>query len=90
MRSYLKRLRAAFGKHDMRKIDAGDVQRRIARSMADGLSPKDHSLTMERWQAAHAQKFVDAVLPKPKLPRNHKKKARFFTLRDVSRVIDAS
>lgn len=42
------------------------------------------------WQAALAQTYVDAVLPKPKLPRNHKKKARFFTLKDVSRIIEAS
>jgi hypothetical protein len=85
MRSYLKRLRAAFGNHDMRKIDAGDVQRVIALSMADGLALKTirplWNAIRQIWQAALAQKYVDAVLPKPKLPRNHKKRARFFTLR---------
>jgi len=39
-RSYLKRLRAAFGMRDMRSITAGDVQRLVARSTAEGLSPK--------------------------------------------------
>jgi integrase len=93
-RSYLKRLRAAFGNRDMRSIGAGDVQRLIAKSTADGLSPKTirslWNAISQIWQAALAQTLVDAVLPKPKLPRNPKKKARFFTLRDVSRIIDAS
>ena len=93
-RSYLKRLRAAFGKRDMRSIDAGDVQRLIARSMADGLSPKTirslWNAVSQIWQAALAQTYVDAVLPKPKLPRNVKKKVRFFTLKDVARIIEAS
>jgi integrase len=33
---------------------------------------------------------VDALLPKPKLPRRPKKKARFFTLTEVARIIAAS
>ena len=48
------------------------------------------STVSQIWQAALAQQYVDAVLPKPKLPRNPKKQARFFTLKDVSRIIDAS
>ena len=94
MRSYLKRLRAAFGSRDMRSINAGDVQRLIARSMAEGLAPKTIRLMWgaisQIWQAAHAQQYVDAVLPKPKLPRNPKKRARFFTLPEVSSIVDAS
>jgi integrase len=39
------------------------------------------------WQAALAQKYVDSVLPKPKLPRLLKKKPRFFTLPDVAQII---
>jgi len=93
-RSYLKRLRAAFGMRDMRSITAGDVQRLVARSTAEGLSPKTIRLLWNTisqiWQAALAQTYVDAVLPKPKLPRNPKKQARFFTFADVSRIIGAS
>ena len=39
-RSYLKRLKAAFGKKDMRQIDAGDIQRLISESMLEGLTRK--------------------------------------------------
>ena len=42
------------------------------------------------WNAALAQKFVDVLLPKPKLPRKSKKKAKFFTLAEVARIIAAS
>jgi integrase len=42
------------------------------------------------WNAALAQRYVDALLPKPKLPRRPKKKARFFTLLEVARIIAAS
>ena len=42
------------------------------------------------WNAALAQKYVDAMLPKPKLPRKPKKKPRFFTLEEVSKIIAAS
>ena len=94
MRSYLKRLRAAFGTRDMRSINAGDVQRLIARSTAGGLAPKTIRLMWgaisQIWQAAQAQQYVDAVLPKPKLPRNPKRKARFFTLPEVSSILAAS
>jgi integrase len=93
-RSTLKRLKATFGRKDMRSIDAGDIQRFIAASMAEGLDPKtirNHWGTVSLiWNAALAQKYVDALLPKPKLPRRPKKKARFFTLKDVARIIVAS
>ena len=39
-RSNLKRLKAALGRMDMRKIDAGDIQRFVAASMKEGLDPK--------------------------------------------------
>ena len=42
------------------------------------------------WNAALAQKYVDALLPKPKLPRNPKRRPRFFSLADVSKIISAS
>jgi integrase len=93
-KSTLKRLKTAFGRKDMRAIDAGDLQRYIASSMADGLDPKtirNHWGTVSLiWNAALAQKYVDAVLPKPKLPRRLKKKARYFTLDNVATVIAAS
>jgi integrase len=92
-RSYLKRLKAAFGKKDMRQIDAGDIQRVIAKSMSDGLSPKTvrniWSTVSLIWQAALAQKFVDTVLPKPKLPRRPRTKPRYFTWQDVGNIIAA-
>jgi integrase len=93
-RSNLKRLKVAFGQRDMRTIDAGDIQRHIAASMRDGLAPKtirNHWGTISLiWNAALAQRYVDALLPKPKLPRRAKKKAKFFTLVDVAKIISAS
>lgn len=92
--SYLKRLKAAFGTKDMRQIDAGDVQRLISTLMAEGLSPKTvrnmWGTIRLIWDAALAQKYVDALLPKPKLPRKPKGKARYFTLTDVAQIILAS
>ena len=93
-KSTLKRLRAAFGRKDMRAIDAGDIQRFIATGAAQGLDPKtlrNHWGTISLiWSAALAQKFVDSLLPKPKLPRRSKKKAKFFNLTEVARIIAAS
>jgi integrase len=93
-RSYLKRLKEAFGKKDMRQIDAGDIQQLIAAGIAQGLSPKTvrnlWGTASLIWQAALAQKYVDATLPKPKLPRRPKPKARFFTLADVGTLIASS
>jgi integrase len=90
-RSQLKRLKAAFGRKDMRHIDAGDIQRLIAATKAEGLDPKTArnlwGTVSLIWQAALTQKYVDAVLPKPKLPRRIKKKARCFLLSDVATII---
>jgi integrase len=93
-RSSLKRLKAAFGKKDMRQIDAGDIQRFIAASVAEGLEPKTvrnlWGTVSLIWNAALAQKYVDVMLPKPKLPRRAKKRARLYTLSDVAKMIAAS
>lgn len=78
----------------MRQIGAGDIQRFVAASVAEGLAPKtvrnQWGVVSLIWNAALAQKYVDAMLPKPKLPRRAKKRAKFFTLSDVARIIAAS
>ena len=77
----------------MRHIDAGDIQRLIAAMVAEGLAPKTvrnlWGTISLIWTAALAQGYVGAVLPKPKLPRSPKKKARSFTLSDVARIVVA-
>jgi hypothetical protein len=55
----------------MRAIDAGDLQRFVATSMAESLDPKTirnfwRAVSLI-WNTALAQKYVDS-LPKPKLP----------------------
>lgn len=91
VRTQLRILRAEFGTKDIRAIDAGDIQRLIARLTREGREPKTirnlWGTISLIWQAALAQKYVDALLPKPKLPKMVKKKPRFFTLEDVSRII---
>jgi integrase len=90
-KTQLKMLTAHFDKRDMRQIDAGDVQRIIAAMTRDGYSPKTvrnlWSVISLMWQAALAQRYVDAVLPKPKLPKLVKRKPRFFTLAEAARII---
>jgi len=70
------------------------ILRYIAASMKDGLDPKtirNHWGTVSLiWNAALAQKYVDAVVPKPKLPRRAEVKRKFFTLADVANIISAS
>jgi hypothetical protein len=87
-------LKAAFGKKDMRQIDVGDIQCFVAASVAEGLEPKTvrnlWGTVNLIWSAALAQKYVDAMLPKPKLPRRAKKRAKFFTLSNVAEIITAS
>jgi integrase len=87
-------LKAALGRKDMRAIDAGDIQRFIAAGTAEGLDPKtirNHWGTASLiWNAALAQRYVDALIPKPKLPRRAKKKAKFFTFTEVAKIIAAS
>lgn len=69
MRSNLKRLKTAFGNKDIRATDAGDIQRFVASCSADGLDPKTiriHWATVSLiWQAALAQRYVDAMRRKP-------------------------
>jgi integrase len=93
-RGHLKRLRAAFGQKNMRRIDAGDIQRLIVSWKAEGLDPKTIRNLWGTinliWQAALAQKYVDGMLPKPKLPPKAKKKAKFFTLLEVGKIISGS
>jgi hypothetical protein len=83
-RSTLKRLKAAFGRKDMRAIDAGDLQRFVAASMAEGLDPKtirNYWGTVSLiWNAALAQKYVDAVLPKPKATSQTKEESEVLHL----------
>jgi integrase len=91
MRGQLKRLVAAFGKKDMRQIDAGDLQRTIAKMEAEGLEPKTirnlWGTVRLIWEAALAQKYVDSLLPKPKLPRLSRKRPRYFRLEGVAQII---
>jgi len=93
-KSNLKRLKAALGTKDMRKIDAGNIQRLISGMTREGLDPKTirnlWGTVNLIWQAALAQTYVDALLPKPMLPRKSKKKPRFFTLTDVARILTAT
>jgi integrase len=91
VRTQLRTLKAEFGKKDMRTIDAGDVQRLISKLTRAGREPKTirnmWGTISLIWQAALAQKFVDATLPKPKLPKAVRKKPRFFKLADVGSII---
>lgn len=93
-RSTLKRLTAQFGNREMRSIGAGDIQRMIASGTAAGLGAKSirnlWATVSLIWNAALAQKYVDAMLPKPKLPRRPKIKAQFFRLQNVANIIAAS
>jgi integrase len=81
----------------MRSIDAGDIQRMIATRMAQKENPWAPKTVRnvwgtinQIWQAALAQKYVDSLLPKPKLPRRQKARPRFFRLQDVANIIAAS
>jgi integrase len=91
VRTHLRLLKGEFGPKEMRTIDAGDVQRLIAKLIREGKEPKTVRNVWGTisliWQAALAQKYVDSTLPKPKLPKLMKKKPRFFTLDEVSRII---
>jgi integrase len=94
MRGQVKRLAAAFGKKDMREIDAGDLQRVIATMEARGLEAntiRNLCVTARLvWAAAVAQKYVDSLLPKPKLPRLAKRKPRYFRLEQVGQMLSNS
>ena len=94
VRGQLRMLKQAFGKKDMRQIDAGDMQRIIAAMDADNFDPKTirnlWATVRLMWDAALAQKYVDQVLPKPKLPRLVKKTPRFFRHDEIARIIASS
>jgi integrase len=94
MRGQVRRLATAFGKKVIRQIDAGDLQRIIAAMEAEGLEPKTIRnlwVTVRLiWDAALAQRYVDNLLPKPKLPRLAKKKPRYFLLEGVAQIIARS
>jgi integrase len=91
---HLKRLKMALGKKDMRQIDAEDIQKIISAMDSEGLDPKTirnlWGIISLIWAAALAQKYVDATLPRPKLPRKTKKRPKFFTLTEVAKIIVAS
>ncbi len=61
---------------------------------AEGLSPKSirnvWGVVHRIWGAALAQKYVDAMLPKPKLPRRPRKNPAVYTLPNVGKMIAAS
>lgn len=91
VRTHLRLLKTEFGQRDMRQIDAGDIQRLISRMIREKKEPKTIRNVWGTisliWQAALAQKYVDATLPKPKLPKLVRKKPRFFTLDEVAQII---
>jgi integrase len=91
MRGQVKRLAAAFGLREMRSIGAGDLQRLIAATEAEGLEPKTirnlWATVRLVWDAALAQGYVDRLLPKPKLPRAARKAPRYFRLEDAAKII---
>lgn len=94
MRVHLRRIKAIFGKLEMREIGAGHIQQLISRMQSEGTDPKSIRNVWATirliWDAALAQKYVDAQLPKPKLPKKPKVKAKFFTLPEVAKIINAS
>ncbi len=95
-KSHVKKLTAEFGNQDMRSIDAGHIQRMIASRMTQKEKPWKPKTVRnvwgtisQIWQAALAQRYVDSVLPKPKLPRSKKVKPRCFRLHEVAQIIAA-
>jgi len=94
VRGQLKRLKAAFGKKDIRQIDAGNLQRVIAAMEAEGLEAKTirnlWATVRLIWEAALAQKYVDNLLPRPRLPRLFKKKARYHLLQEIACILASS
>lgn len=94
VRSHLTRLTGAFGDKNMREIDAGDMQKLVAELVEAGLDPKTvrnlWATVRMIWTAALAQRYVDAMLPTPKLPRLVRKKPRFFRLDDVAKILRKS
>ena len=91
MKSVLKRLNVAFGQTEMRKISAADLQKLVAKMHGDKTNPKTirnvWGVVSLIWQEALKQNYVDAVLPKPKLPKPGDSDERFFTPEEVGKII---
>jgi integrase len=94
MRGHARRLKAFFGSKELRQIGPADVQRLVANMDAEGYEPKT---IRNLWatlrlilEAALAQGYIDRTLPKPKLPRQSKKRPRYFRLADVAKIIAAT
>jgi len=89
--SNLRLLRLHWYERDMRSIGAGDVQRLIAQMKKDGKKPHTirnvWGIINQIWKAALDQRYVDAVLPKPQLPRNVKPKPKYFMLDEVGLIL---
>jgi integrase len=93
VRSVLKRLNAAFGQMEMRKITIAELQPLVSKMHDDKMSPKTirnvWGVVSRIWKAALTRGYVDAVLPKPEMPNRRKKTARFFTLDEAAKIISA-
>ena len=78
----------------MRSIGAGDVQKIVSGMVAKRIAPKTipnvWGVISMIWAAALAQKYVDAAVPKPKLPRSPRRNLRCFTMDEVAKIINAS
>jgi len=95
MRSHLNRLKSAFGPWDLREIDSSSFQSFISDlSAVEGFEPKtvrNYWITYRLiLQAAVTHGYLDAIPPKPKLPRAYRKSPRCFTLEEVGKIIEAS
>jgi integrase len=92
-KSVIKRLNAAFGQTEMRKITIEDLQSLVSKMHSDKMSPKTirnaWGVVSRIWKAALTRGYVDAVLPKPEMPNRRKKPGRFFTLAEVALIISA-
>jgi integrase len=90
-KSVLKRLNAAFGQTEMRKITIEDLQPLLSKMNDDKMSLKTirnvWGVVSRIWKAAMTRGYVDAVLPKPEMPKPRKKPGRFFTPNEVALII---
>jgi integrase len=94
MRGHVKKLMTFVGSKEIRQIGPADVQQLIAKMDAEGYDPKT---IRNLWATLHLileaalnQGYSDKSLPRPKLPRALKKKARHFLLAEVAKIIAAS
>ena len=94
MRGHVKRFVTEFGEKDMRQIGTGDLQRIVAAMVTEEYNPKtirNHWVTANLiWTAALAQNYVDGLLPKPKLPKGHRRTPRHFRIEEAAKIIAAS